>query len=404
MNLKKFLFAFILLIPTTIFAADVDESDILVPSAVIMEINNDKILYEKNADQRMYPASTTKVMSAIIVLENCELDQNVTVTYSAISDIPEGYSTADLVVGEVLSVEQLLHLMLIESANDATNVLAEYVAGSEESFASLMNTKAHDLGCTNTNFVSSYGRHDDNHYSTAKDLYLIAKYAMQNDTFRSIVGKSSYILPPTNKHENERKVETTNRFLISSSDFYDKRVKGIKTGFTTPAGNCLISYASYNGIEVIAVALGGGLTNEDIPYQQYTSSQTLFNYVFDNYLYKTLYEQNSCFDTIEVKNASSETKNLKLLVDKDITVFADNETLSDEITPSVEMKDNILAPIKAGDVLGTINLNVFGIDYSANLIAANDVEVSPFALFVIIILAALLVIFILYKFIRRNRY
>ena len=404
MNIKRiFLFtiAIIVLCSNIVLASEIDEEQILVPSAILVETNTNQILYEKNAYQRMYPASTTKIMTAILTIENCDLNENVTVPYSAISDIPDGYAIANLKVGEVLTVEQLLNLTLIESANDAANVLAEYIAGSEESFASMMNTKAIEIGCKDTNFISSYGRHYENHYSTAYDLYLIAKYAMQNDIFRNIVRKSLYVVYPTNMTETERKVENTNRFLNTSSDFYDKRVIGIKTGFTTPAGNCLVSCATENDIEVICVVLGGGLYNENIPYQQYISSRELFNYTFENYSYKKLCLQNDYFDTIQVENATDETKNLKLLVDMGITAFVKNS--EQEITPQVELNENILAPIKAGDILGTISYDISGINYTANLIAANNVEVAFNLILIFIIFTLILVLFLLYKITKKYK-
>lgn len=387
MKFKKILLLVITLIfifTGTTFAADINPNQVTVPSAILVETATNKILYEKNSKQKMYPASTTKVMTAIIVLENCSLDEKVTISYNAIGNIPKGYTTAELLVDEVLTVEQLLHLLLIESASDAANALAEHVAGSIESFASMMNTKAHELGCTNTNFVNPDGQHNENHYSTAQDLYLIANYAMKNDTFRNIVRKSLYVLYPTNIYSTERKYTNTNQLLNTSSKFYDRRVIGTKTGFTTPAGNCLITCAVDNGMEIMSVVLGG-LVEEDNTSQRYTSTLNLINYAFDNYAYKTLHEQNGYFETLEIKNATSETKYLKVLVQDEIKVFIDKDTLNNNPSPKVELKENLFAPIKAGDVVGTISYNILGIDYSSNLIAANDVIVSELALFVFIL-------------------
>lgn len=158
-----------------------------------------KILYEKDAHKKMYPASTTKIMTAILALENRSLTDTANVSYNAIFTVPVGYSNANLQLDETLTYEQLLHVLLIPSANDAANVIAEDIAGSVESFSSMMNTKAREIGCENTNFVNANGVHNENHYSTAYDLALIGKYAMENETFRKIVSTVRYTLPVTNK-------------------------------------------------------------------------------------------------------------------------------------------------------------------------------------------------------------
>lgn len=404
MNLRKtflFIIIFTFILTGTTFAADINQNQVTVPAAILVETNTNKILYEKNSNQKMYPASTTKIMTAIIVLENCSLDENVTVQYSAISEIPSGYSTAGLLVDEVLTVEQLLHLMIIESANDAANVLAEYVAGSIESFASMMNTKAHELGCTNTNFLNPDGEHDENHYSTAQDLCLIANYAMKNEVFRSIVSKTLYVVYPTNKCPTERRVITTNQLIDTSSDFYDKRVIGVKTGFTTPAGNCLVACANDNGMEIMIVVLGGLVESNNVS-QRYTSTSNLINYAFDNYYYKVLHEQNGYLDTIEVQNATEETKNLKVLVQNEIKAFVDKNSPESDITPTVEFRENLFAPIKAGDIVGTISYNILGIDYTSNLIAANDVNVSEFTLFIFILFVFILAFYFIFKILKRK--
>ena len=165
-----------------------------------MEYSTGKILFEKNLNKMMYPASTTKLMTAILVLEKCQLTDVATVSNSAVDSVPAGYSTAYLQKGEKLTIEQLLHVLLIPSANDAANVLAEHVGGSIANFANMMNSKAKEIGCENTNFKNPSGIHDENHYSTAYDLSLIAKHAMQFQTIKDIVQKTVYNIPKTDKY------------------------------------------------------------------------------------------------------------------------------------------------------------------------------------------------------------
>jgi len=164
----------------------------------------------------MYPASLTKVLTAIIVLENCKLEEVVTASYDAVMGVEFGYVTVNLQVGEELKVEELLNVLMVASANDAAIILAEYVAGSVEEFSTLMNKKAEEIGCLNSNFVNPNGIHDENHYSTAYDLALITQYAMKNDTFREIVKKTYYILPATNKYDKSDREDE--KLMVAEDD------------------------------------------------------------------------------------------------------------------------------------------------------------------------------------------
>ena len=182
-----------------VYADDSNAPQISSTAAILIDNETNRILYDKNASERMFPASTTKILTAILVLENCDLNETVTASYDAISSIPEGYVTAEIQGEEQFTVEQLLEMLLVLSANDAANVLAEYVGGSIESFVSMMNTKINELGLTNTHFTNPYGLQDDNHYTTAYDLAKIMQYCMENDDFRRIAGSVSCSIPATNK-------------------------------------------------------------------------------------------------------------------------------------------------------------------------------------------------------------
>jgi D-alanyl-D-alanine carboxypeptidase len=195
-KIKKFIISFIILILLLPFSysyadSETDNLNITAGAAILIDSSTGKILYSKNENEKMYPASTTKIMTAILTLENCNLDDVVTVEYEAIASIPSGYSVAALQPGEQLTVEQLLQVMMVHSANDAANVLAYYISGSIESFATLMNTKAAELGLENTHFVNPSGAHDDNHYTTAYDLAKIMQYCMKNTVFRKLAGLKS---------------------------------------------------------------------------------------------------------------------------------------------------------------------------------------------------------------------
>ena len=276
MKIKKKVLFFIMLVIISIQSISfANEISINSRAGILVEVSTGRILYEKRSTEKMWPASTTKIMTAILVLENCNLDDMVTVTETAISNIPSGYVICDLQIGEEISVKDLLNALMIKSANDAAYVLAEHVGGSVNDFAYMMNQKAKELGCTSTHFVNPNGIHNENHYSTAYDLYLIAKYAMKNETFRNLVSTTEYTLPITNKYSNEdRSFRTTNDLINPDSSNYYKNAIGIKTGYTSQAGNCLVSESSRDGLEFISVVLNG---------DRFTDSKKLFDYAYDNF-------------------------------------------------------------------------------------------------------------------------
>ena len=188
-------------------------------AAILIEKNTGKVLFEKNSNKIMYPASTTKVMTAILVLENCKLSETAIVSPTALNTIPNGYVTANIQIGEELTIKDLLYALMVKSANDAAVVLAEHVSGSVENFSILMNKKAKELGCTNTNFVNPNGIHNENHISTAQDLATITKYCMQNEIFRKIVTTTSYTLPATNKYPvADRTFSNTNSLIMVNNN------------------------------------------------------------------------------------------------------------------------------------------------------------------------------------------
>lgn len=245
---------FLALNPCFVFASNTNTPNLTAKAAILIDNKTKKVLYSKNENEKMYPASTTKILTAIIVLENCNLDNIVTADYDEIISIPSGYSTANIQIGEQLTVEQLLQLLLICSANDAANVLAKYVGGSIDSFISIMNTKANELGLTNSHFTNAYGKPDNNHYTTAKDLATILEYCMKNDTFRKIAGSASCSIPSTNK-SGIRSYSSTNELIIPQSTNYYKYLTVGKTGYTAQSKECLVSAAYKDGLELVAVVL-----------------------------------------------------------------------------------------------------------------------------------------------------
>ena len=396
---KFFVCLFLILVLTTLCipfsnANQITTPTIDCPTALLMDFNTGKILYEKNIYQKMYPASLTKVMTAIIVLEKCNLLDIATVSYNSIMSIESGYVVANLQVGEELTIEQLLYLLMVGSCNDAAIVLAEHISGSVENFSVLMNEKAKKLGCTSTNFVNPNGVHDESHYSTAYDLALIAKYAMQNETFKNIVATTYYELPTTNKYDKTDRIFITTNDLLRG-DYYYKYATGIKTGFTSPAKNCLIASATKNNLELITVVLGGE-QRPDGSSQRYLDTINLFEYGYLAYSLKEIVKSGDIVQTTNVKNATRDTKKLDVAVAENINVTISKDLESSTLLPEIKFNDNLKAPINKGDIIGTVTYTAEGVNYTENLVASHDVEKS-YAFITFAILILILFFFLLFS-------
>lgn len=411
MKLKKFIFmiliVFILNINTTIYAETETNQDVSIgsPSGILIEKETGKVLYEKNADQKMYPASTTKILTAILTIENIsDLQEIATVSYNNIFSVPSGYSIDTLKVGEELSVDELLYALLIKSSNEAAFTLAEHVSGNLESFTALMNSKAKDLGCTNSNFVNPNGIHNENHYSTARDMALIAKYAMNNETFREYVKVVSHTLPITNKYDKEdRTLLTTNDLINPKNKNYYEYAIGIKTGYTTPAKNCLVAGAQKDGVELISVLFGAERRNESGYSVRDTDAKELFEYGFNNYTNKNISTNNSTVITeTEIKGATKDTKNLKLMTDNDINIVVKNEDIDKMIKENINVDENLKAPIEKGTIVGKVSYEYDGIKYEANLIASENVEKKHILIQIIRIIFSIIFLFIIYIIITKK--
>ena len=411
MKLRNFfVIIFILSLFFNISASYADSNDVNISaeSAVLIDSSSEKVLFSKDAERKMYPASTTKILTAILAIENCNLDDVVTVPYEAISQIPSGYSVAALQAGEQITVEQLLKVMMVHSANDAANVLAFHVSGSISSFANLMNQKVADLGLTNTHFTNPSGMHDENHYTTAHDLAILMKYCMKNSTFRSLAGLKSCTIPATNKYE-ERIFKTTNDLLIYDnrdveSNYYYKYAIAGKTGYTTEAKNCLVSVANKDNFELISVVLGAGIYPNNLS-AKFIDTKAIFDYGYDNYAIRKIRDKNAIATQITVDTASKDTRNLDLLITDDITAIVSQKDFKTEFTPEIKIQENLSAPIAQGQILGKIIYNIDGIEYSSNLIASHSVEKSTFGIFIFQVILIVLILFLLYKllFNKNNR-
>lgn len=319
-----------------------------------------------------------------------------------------GYAHAYLKEGEVLTIEQLLHVLLIPSANDAANVLAEHIAGSINSFTTMMNTKAMELGCKNTNFVNTNGMQEKNHYSTAYDLAIMGRYAMQNETFKSIVSKTKYTLPATNMYpENNRYFKTTNELIMpderdSVDNYYYEYATGLKTGYTEAAKECIVATAKKDDKEFILVILGAERTENGLS-GRFLDCKNLFNYAFENYKTHTIHEQNTILKQVKISNASIFNNDLDVVIQDKITLVVKEDTNISGITPSIEITSDLTAPIKQNSIIGTITYNVDGNTYTSNLLAGSDIEESDTLNTFLTILSVIVVLYFLYKLLNLNK-
>ena len=298
MKTRRFFSVFLLLILAACLlagpasAAEVPDPAIQAKAALLVDANTGRMVYGKNEHEELYPASLTKIMTALLTLEAVDggqlsMDQQITVTESALEGLAADGSTAGIRAGEVLTVEQLLECMLIVSANEACNILAEQVSGSVDAFVDAMNAKAEALGCEGTHFVNATGLHDSQHYTTAWDLYLITKEAMKHEDFMRICDTARATIPATNLSE-ERNLYTTNYLIDTwrSLGYIYSNAHGIKTGSTDEAGHCLVSSATEGSLSFISVALGGPretLADGEIRTYSFFDTREMFKWAFQNF-------------------------------------------------------------------------------------------------------------------------
>lgn len=343
---------------------------------ILIDSKTGQVICEYNADQKVYPASTTKIMTAILGIENADPEQVMTVSQYAIDNIGPGGMHVGLLNGEQLKFKDLLNALLVRSANETSYVIAENIGPTPEAFFERMNERARELGATNTNFVNPCGMDTDeagkNHLSTARDLSLMAKHAMTLPLFRETVIKTSFTLPPTNMHSEAYTLASTNKLFYGkySSKYYSE-VTGIKTGFTSRAAFNLVSSAkNEDGMELISVILGCP-SSEGI----YEESKQLLEYGFKSYSIQNLVAANSFVSNIPVADASY-NPNLDLVSAEGLKCALPNTPgVWDVITNDIKINDNISAPIKKGAVLGTVEYKLDDVTLGkVNLIASRDVE------------------------------
>lgn len=377
-TLAKYILTFITIISIvscSVSAYQINEFSLNANTAILLSLDTGEVLYSQNADQKVYPASLTKILAAVILIENTpDLDSEIiTTTKSALRAISgTGSSVIGLKEGEQLTARQALACLMVSSGGDVAYAIAEHYGGSTQGFLDLMNAKAAEIGMANSHFSNPVGLHDELTYTTGNDIAVLTKYALQYEVLKEITSVSRYVVPATNMAPS-RTLSTTNFLIDPTTNYYYAYAKGFKTGFTDQAGRCVVSTASYGGYNYLCVIMG--CKNSDGRRNEFLDSRNLYRWAFNNFEYKSLLDTTKPVTEIKVNLAIS-TDHIPLYAEKDLTkIFpkaADSSTIT--VRPNL-IAESVDAPIKEGDVLGTADIiyseQVIG---TVNLVAHNNIK------------------------------
>ncbi len=377
------------------FSIDLEENNVyLEQCGSIFMVNTDTgvTVYEKNAYDKMYPASTTKIMTALLAIELCpDMDTMITFDDRIEEELRGTDSTkAGFKPNERISMLDLLYGLMLPSGNDAALGIAYYIGGGDkELFVALMNERAHQLGCVNTNFVNPHGLHNEDHYSCAYDLSLIASKAMEHPVFASIVSSTAHWIEATNKNEGRYVYNTNHLMNVNySSTYYYTYCKGIKTGRTSKAGNCFVGYATKSGYNYICVCMGAPMINEEKGVRfnaAFISARELFDWCFNHLSLKEVVAANTVVQTVDLELAWNQDE-LTLIPDQSFTTLLPSTITGTAVMKSYEplpqytAEDGsirVTAPVRKGDVIAVMKLNFAGEEIgSVNLVASESIERS----------------------------
>lgn len=392
-------------------------------SAYMVNRDNGEVVYEKNKDQKLYPASLTKIMTAIVAIENVpDLDNTMVTVPSYIFDEFYGVdvSNADIRRDEIVPMKDLIYALLMQSACEAGSTIADYVGqGNMQKFTSMMNETAKKIGANNTNFINAHGLHDPNQYSTAYDMYLIANYALSLPKFEEMATTVRYQMSSTNKHSEPRYIVHTNLMLDKSrgGKYYYQYAKGIKTGTTDESGRNLVSMASKDGYNYTLVTMGAPMVYQDgtkiADNLSFVDAKNLYDWAFKTFRFKTILKKDTEVSELKV-NLSSGKDFVMAVPSQDITCLLPSSISESAIMLVPNLEKQMDAPIKAGQKLGTLELKLAdNILATVDLIAKENVERSNFAYIVhsvknvinsiwfkiiAVILIVLIIIFLILRF------
>jgi len=363
-----------------------DDMEVAAGAAILVDADYAEVLYDQNAHARRYPASITKVMTALLALEAIDkgelaLDTVITAQATAQNGLSSDGSTQNIKTGEQMTAEALLYCMLVASANEAGNILAEAVSGSVADFVELMNQRASELGMKNTHFTNTHGLHNPEHYTTAYDISLMVMEALRHDIFREIVATKEHRIPATNLSD-PRHFYNTNALLSNWRYIgytYSSAI-GVKTGSTPEAGQCLVSAAAEDGRTLLAVVLGAeNIVRDDgtVSQQVFTESKRLLQWGFQNFSRKVIIDSTMLLTEVEV-TLSDEASYVVAHPDGKLEATLPHDLMPEHFEKSVTLyAESIEAPVEKGQILGTITLSYEGREYGTlNVVAANSVTRS----------------------------
>lgn len=363
-----------------------ESSHLDATSAILIEASSGEVIFEKDADMMMYPASTTKILTLLLGIMMGDLSQTVYLSETA-ANVGEDSSVIGLDIGESILFEDLLYATMIRSGNEGANLIAETISGSIPTFVDLMNEAAALLGCTSTHFANPHGLHDDNHYTTARDMALIAKAAMENELFRDMAKAYTYTLPRSNLHSSRVLTSTTRLFMnpsLDDNEYYYPGAIGIKSGNHSQAGYCFVGAAERDGVELISVVFNS--TQEG----RWTDTQKLMDYGFTQFVSLTpmeLYALNPI--EVEAKSFSlddpgygrlrldlrttDQTRSVQIVATKE---EAQNMSRNLRQTVLIQYSRDFSAPITQGETMGTMTYypNDGGSAIVYELVASRSVE------------------------------
>lgn len=382
MKILKFLTIFLLAVLTSSFLSLAVEAPSFNSNAMmLLDLESNEVIYAKNANERVYPASLTKIMTALVILDlDPDFDEVVTVTGSMLASLSEYGSTASIKEGEELTIRELLECMLISSANEAANILAEHCFGSVDAFVIEMNRKAAALGCTGTHFANPHGLHDEEHYTTVTDLSLIVRDALKYEAFVNITSQAILTQKPTNLNENGRTLVNTNNLITKyrTDEYYYPAAVGIKTGFTTPAGHCLITTAKKGELHLLSIVMGAKENEETGTVESFTETVGMLEWGFDNFTSKVLITATEPVLELPVTLAK-DNDYVVLAPESSITAIVPKSLDPAKLERIIDAPESAEAPVKQGDSYGTITLKDGDKEYGTlKLIAMSGAERSTF--------------------------
>lgn len=347
-------------------------------AALVYEVNSDTVMYAWNADERVYPSSLVKIVTALIAIERNDIQETVTVSQSALDSVPYYAASSELKADEEILLSDLLYCMLVGSANDAAAVIAEHISGSQDAFVQQMNTYATSLGCSNTQFVNAHGLHDENQYTTARDLIAILSAAEKNEVFMSYFSTVSYTVPATNKSEARSLV--SGNFLMSTEKlqrYFDARVIGGRTGIADDDTRCLATIAEENGMRILCVVMGSQSTLADDgkteTYGSFAETTELLDACFeDNCVVQIIYE-GQALRQCPVSNGENDV--ILASTNSVSAVLPSSATLEELVFQYNDIASPIEAPVSAGQKVSEVQVLHRGLCVArSELVAMNDVR------------------------------